>query len=124
MSTRNTRVLISSIFFMADSVVTGHWIMRYLSILSRHSVDLRGYFGSRGFWRVFGRKKWTDVRTLRTLRVTAPLTALETFEAFFPPSFLGASAAVFPAFAFGAIVNASDCSTRCRTEPVNGTVNQ
>merc|ERR1719401_1612259 len=57
MSTRKTSVLISSLFFIADSVVTGHVIMRYLSIRPRVSTDFRGYFGSRFLMSVFGRKK-------------------------------------------------------------------
>jgi len=32
MSTMKTRVLLSSIFFMADSVVSGYLMVRYLSI--------------------------------------------------------------------------------------------
>merc|ERR1719436_124248 len=85
MSTMNTKVLISSIFFIADPVVTGYWMIRYLSILSRVSVDFLGYFGSRGFFKVFGRKKCTLVRTFRTFFVTADLSAFATFPAFFEP---------------------------------------
>merc|ERR1719392_253198 len=76
MSTRNTRVLISSIFFMADSVVTGHWMMRYLSILSRLSTDFRAYFGVRFLMSVLGRKKCTLVRFLLVFLVTTCFTAL------------------------------------------------
>merc|ERR1719221_163088 len=63
MSTKKTRVLISSIFFMADSVVTGHWMILYLSLRSRLSTDRLGYFGALFEIRVFGRKKCTLVRT-------------------------------------------------------------
>merc|ERR1719254_214591 len=91
MSTKNTSVLISSIFFMADSVVTGHWMMRYLSIRSRVSTDFIGYFGSRFLIKVFGLKKCTLVRVFFTFLVTAPFTAFATLPALFaPPSALGA----------------------------------
>merc|ERR1719159_1210926 len=90
-STMKTRVLISSIFFMADSVVTGCWMMRYLSIFGLVSTDFLGYFGSRFFASVFGRKKCTFVRTLRVFLVTASFTAFAVIAAFFSP--LGAIAA-------------------------------
>merc|ERR1719265_458036 len=86
-STRKTRVLISSIFFMADSVVTGAMMMRYLSSLSVWMAVLLGYFGSRAFCGVFGLKKCTFWRTFFTLRDTAVFTALATFSAFFAPPF-------------------------------------
>merc|ERR1719444_550522 len=93
MSTKKTRVLISSIFFMADSVVTGHWMMRYLSFLSRLATDLMGYLGSRFLVRVFGRKKCTFVRTLRCFLATEAFTALAVLAAFFsPPPALAAAA--------------------------------
>merc|ERR1719401_2603834 len=94
MSTRKTSVLISSLFFIADSVVTGHVMMRYLSIRPRVSTDFRGYFGSRFLMSVFGRKKCTFVLTFLAFRVTAPLAAF-----FAPPS-----AAAFAAF--GAMLHA------------------
>merc|ERR1719436_2210022 len=90
MSTRKTSVLISSIFFIADSVVTGHWMTRYLSILSRRSTDLRGYFGSRFLMRVLGRKKWTLVRFFEVFLVTTCFTALAVLLAFLA-AFLGAA---------------------------------
>merc|ERR1719401_2689189 len=114
-STMKTRVLISSIFFMALSVVTGYWMMRYLSILQRLSTDFLGYFGSRLCFSVLGRKKCTLVLTLRCFLATEPLTALATLAAFFAPPFSGfsgcspsapASATGFLLFPFGAI-------TRC-----------
>merc|ERR1719409_2649443 len=89
-STRNTSVLISSIFFIADSVVTGQTMIRCLSNETGWTTDLRGYFGSRGLIRVFGRKKCTFRRTFLTLRDTAVFKALETLLAFFSP--LGAIA--------------------------------
>merc|ERR1719321_582481 len=83
MSTINTSVLFSSIFFIADSVVNGCLMIEYLSSLAILATDLRGALGLRAVVRVLGRKKWTLVRTLRVLRDTLPLTALETFDAFF-----------------------------------------
>merc|ERR1712194_911265 len=82
MSTRNTKVLISSIFFMADSVVTGHWMILYLSILFMRFTDFLGYLGSLGFTRVLGLKKCTFVRTFLTFLDTELLTALATLPAF------------------------------------------
>merc|ERR1719174_1228169 len=114
-STMKTSVLISSIFFIADSVVTGYWMIRYLSILSRRSDDFRGYLGSRGLLRVLGRKKCTFVRTFRTFFVTADFKALETFPAFLAAPFLsafsafsaGAAGCALAAFALGAMVHKS-----------------
>merc|ERR1719150_1536802 len=110
-STMNTSVLISSIFFMADSVVTGYWMMRYLSILGRTSTDLLGYFGSRFLLRVLGRKKCTLVLTLLCFLDTEPFTALATLAAFFAPPFFGSSPSA-PASAgcfllFGAIATSA-----------------
>merc|ERR1712194_474877 len=85
MSTRNTRVLISSIFFIADSVVTGHWMILYLSILFMRFTDFLGYLGSLGLTRVFGLKKCTFVRTFFTFLDTEAFTALATLPAFFDP---------------------------------------
>merc|ERR1719223_971248 len=72
-SQTKTKVLISSIFFMADSVVTGHLRMRYLSILFIWNTDFFGALGSRALVRVFGRKKCTLVRTLRFLAASLAL---------------------------------------------------
>ena len=66
MSTMKTKVLCSSIFFMADSVLRGCWIVRNWSILGRWWTDFRGYLGARGRRRVLGRWKVTEVRTFRT----------------------------------------------------------
>merc|ERR1719281_2111509 len=57
MSTMKTSVLISSIFFMADSVVKGYLITAYLSILVMPATDFLGYFGSRFLMSVLGLKK-------------------------------------------------------------------
>merc|ERR1719331_3187489 len=56
-STRKTRVLISSIFFIADSVVTGTLMILYLSMRGKCTVAFEGYFGVRFCVFVFGRKK-------------------------------------------------------------------
>merc|ERR1740129_1721267 len=110
-STMNTNVLISSIFFIAISVVTGYWMMRYLSILHRPSTDFFGYFGSLFCFSVLGLKKCTLVLTFLCFLATEPLTALATFAAFFAPPFSGFSpsaapsaAASFLLFPFGGIV--------------------
>ena len=52
-STMNTKVLLSSIFFIADSVVNGYLMTRYLSITFAFACDLV-YLGLRGNARVFG----------------------------------------------------------------------
>merc|ERR1712216_917580 len=53
-STMKTRVLFSSIFFIADSVVSGYFRIWYLSRRLGLARYLRGYFGSRALERVFG----------------------------------------------------------------------
>merc|ERR1712194_516180 len=82
MSTKKTRVLISSIFFIADSVVTGHWMILYLSIRFILFTDFLGYLGSRGLTNVLGLKKCTFVRTFFTFLDTELLTAFATLPAF------------------------------------------
>ena len=64
-STINTSVLLSSIFFIADSVVSGCLMIVNWSSLFVRGIDTRGYFGCRGNFSVFGRWNWTDVRTFR-----------------------------------------------------------
>merc|ERR1712138_299683 len=56
-STMKTRVLFSSIFFMADSVVSGYLSTWYRSSLHGLARYLRGYLGSRSLDRVWGRWK-------------------------------------------------------------------
>merc|ERR1719394_2216194 len=80
-STRNTSVFISSIFFIADSVVTGHLMILNLSILFLFSTDLFGYLGLRFVSWVFGRRKCTLVRTFFTFRDTEALAAFVPFGA-------------------------------------------
>merc|ERR1719362_1472816 len=80
-SQTKTRVLISSIFLMADSVVTGHLRMRYLSILFIWKTDFLGAFGVLFLVRVLGRKKCTLVRALRCLTASLPLLFWAAFLA-------------------------------------------
>merc|ERR1712166_587539 len=82
MSTMKTRVLISSIFFMADSVVRGYLIIEYLSNLLRCCTDFRGYLGSRFVRCVLGLKKCTFKRFFDCLRDTLCFTAFDTLPAF------------------------------------------
>ena len=74
-STINTKVLLSSIFFMADSVFKGCWIVLNWSIRGRWGTLFRGYLGSRASRRVFGRWKETEVRTLRMVWDWVPFRA-------------------------------------------------
>jgi hypothetical protein len=54
-STMKTRVLLSSIFFIADSVVRGYFRIWYWSSLFLPGALTLRYFGSLGFLKVFGR---------------------------------------------------------------------
>ena len=54
-STMKTRVLLSSIFFIADSVVSGYLRMAYWSSGLTFGTDLRENFGLRSRRSVFGR---------------------------------------------------------------------
>merc|ERR1719353_850050 len=74
-STMNTSVFSSSIFFIADSVVSGYF-----------AIALRGYIGFRACFSVFGRKKCTFLRT---------------FDCFFAMDFL---TILVVAFAFATLV--------------------
>merc|ERR1719324_1735345 len=64
-STMKTRVLLSSIFFMADSVVSGYLRIWYWSSLFSFGTDRRENLGLRSSRSVFGRwnlgLKWTLV---------------------------------------------------------------
>ena len=53
-ATMKTSVLLSSIFFMADSVVSGNLMMAYLSCFASPVPDERAYFGLRSEVAVFG----------------------------------------------------------------------
>lgn len=65
MSTRKTRVLFSSIFFIALSVFRGWMMILCSSRRGTWGMDLRRYLGERESWRVLGRWKLVEVRTLR-----------------------------------------------------------
>ena len=54
-STMNTSVLLSSIFFIADSVVSGNLRIWYESSLLTRGTERREYFGLRSRRSVFGR---------------------------------------------------------------------
>merc|ERR1719161_929502 len=104
----NTRVFSSSIFFIADSVVSGYLITRNLSMSWSLATDVRGYIGFRACFSVFGRKKWTFLRSLvcffamdffATLAAPCALATLAAFSAGFFGA--GGAAAAFAA-AFGA----------------------
>ena len=78
LSTIKTRVLLSSIFFIADSVVRGYFTIRNWSNLSsRRLVLFLGYLGSRGCRKVLGRRNLTCVRIFFARLVLIPFrTAL------------------------------------------------
>ena len=63
-STINTKVLLSSIFFIALSVVKGYLMTRYLSIFARAGAAFNAYLGAFGGWKLLGRSHWTFVRRL------------------------------------------------------------
>ncbi len=81
-STINTSVLLSSIFFIADSVVKGYLMIAHWSSLFTAGMDFRGYLGERaGRW-VCGRWKWTFLRTFLLTFVDVPFrTAFLAFRA-------------------------------------------
>lgn len=74
-SVRNTSVLCSSIFFIADSVFSGETIVRYASIRGACVILFRGYRGERGSRSVFGRRNVTEYRTLRERCPCTPCSA-------------------------------------------------
>merc|ERR1711917_204387 len=74
-STMKTRVLLSSIFFMADSVVNGCLIVENWSSLGEAADDLVGHFGFLANLRVFGLLKWTEVLIFFFLKLFLPLRA-------------------------------------------------
>merc|ERR1719414_1475453 len=61
-----TKVLLSSIFFIADSVVNGCLMMLCASIRFLAGVDFLGYLGCLAGLKVFGLLKWTEVRIFFT----------------------------------------------------------
>merc|ERR1711965_452896 len=54
-STINTKGLLSSIFFIALSVVKGYLMTRYLSIFARAGAAFNAYLGAFGGWKLLGR---------------------------------------------------------------------
>lgn len=62
-----TRVLFSSIFFIALSVLRGWIITLWWSSRASWGTDLRGYLGVRESWRVLGRWNVVLRRTFRVL---------------------------------------------------------
>merc|ERR1719353_2073815 len=112
-SAMNTSVFSSSIFFIADSVVSGYLMILNLSSSGFFAIALRGYIGLRACFSVFGRKKCTFLRTFDcffamdffTIFVVA--FAFATFVAFSAGFGAGFAAALGSAFAcafFGAMV--------------------
>merc|ERR1719275_231381 len=78
-----TRVLLSSIFFIADSVVRGCLMMLYASILFLLGIALLGNLGSLAGLKVLGLLKCTVVLTFFTLVPCVPFTTFFcTFSAF------------------------------------------
>jgi hypothetical protein len=80
----NTRVLLSSIFFIADSVVRGNLMMSYAFDVSPVFIDAGKTLGFLANFRVFGLKKWTLV-WMRVAFLPLPfLRDAATFLAFCP----------------------------------------
>merc|ERR1711998_267446 len=81
-STMKTRVLFSSIFFMADSVVSGYFRIWYLSRRLGLARYLRGYLPSRGVASVLGKWNRMLVRIFFVTVLTPLVMALATPLAF------------------------------------------
>merc|ERR1719506_2541533 len=109
-STMNTSVFSSSIFFIADSVVSGYLMILNLSSSGFFAIALRGYIGFRACFSVFGRKKCTFLRTFDCFFAMDFLTILVVAFAF--AAALGSAfAAAFAAAFFGAMAGRSACET-------------
>lgn len=74
-STINTSVLFSSIFFIADSVLSGCTITLNWSSRGTCGTLLRGYFGVRARDSVLGRWNVVERRTLRAIFECTPFSA-------------------------------------------------
>merc|ERR1711962_1088885 len=75
-----TKVLLSSIFFIEDSVVRGYLMTEYASILSLLGTLFFGNLGALLSLRVLGRRNLTTVRTFFTAeRAFAAAGVLATF---------------------------------------------
>jgi len=70
-----TRVLSSSIFFMADSVLSGNLRMLYWSTELTFGTETLGYFGLRARRRVFGLLKEVEVIIFLVALALTPLRA-------------------------------------------------
>merc|ERR1711935_239059 len=79
-STMKTRVLLSSIFFIADSVVSGDFRIWYWSSLLTRGTERREYLGSRCSTSVFGRWNLVDLRIFLDLLDLVPVAS--AFAAF------------------------------------------
>merc|ERR1719333_1047762 len=128
-STMNTRVFSSSIFFIADSVVSGYLMILNLSSSGFFAIALRGYIGFRACFSVFGRKKCTFLRTfvcffaIDFFTIFVVAFAFATFvafsagfgagfaAAFFGSAFAAALGSAFAAAFFGAMAGRSACET-------------
>lgn len=97
-------MLLSSIFFIAASVVNGYLIMLNASMRFLVGTAFRGYFGLRGNLRVFGRRKRTDVRTLRRRVPKGPFAAFRRARLAFKIAAAFARADPFCNFAVAAVV--------------------
>ena len=101
-STVNTSVLLSSVFFMADSVVRGNLMVAQWSSFFLLEVLFRGYVCCLLSRSVLGRRKVGDVRIFFFLWLCMPFnTAFLAFKAFALAYALGGAGASF--FTFGAI---------------------
>merc|ERR1719161_1321800 len=112
----NTRVFSSSIFFIADSVVSGNLMVRNLSMSGCFGTDVRGYIGLRACFNVFGRKKWTFLRILlcffviaffATLAAVCAFATLAAFSAGFLAGGAGFGASFAAALGAGAVLGAA-----------------
>ena len=82
--TINTRVLLSSIFFIADSVVKGNLMISYDFDVSPVFIDAGKTLGFLANLRVLGLKKWTFVWTRVALRPLPFFSDAAIFFALFP----------------------------------------
>ena len=80
-STMKTSVLLSSIFFIADSVVSGYLRMEYWSSGLVLGTDLREYLGLRSSLSVFGRWNFVEYRFATERFLLAPASDLAAFLA-------------------------------------------
>merc|ERR1719389_80320 len=100
----NTSVFSSSIFFIADSVVSGYLMILNLSSSGFFAIALRGYIGLRACFSVFGRKKCTF---LRTFDVFFAIDFFTIFVVAFAAGFGACFAAAFFGSAFAAALGSA-----------------